>query len=107
MSNDAALRPIERRIRQLVDDGVDDVEIAWRFRRSPRYVRQVMQLAELPRTGESTPARGPDELRPLERRVLWWRSQGVDHDDLAPRFRRSPGFLRQVEQLAQYKLRKA
>jgi hypothetical protein len=36
--------------------------------------------------------------------VLRWRDEGTDFADLAARFRRRPGFLEQVEQLARYKL---
>jgi hypothetical protein len=43
-------------------------------------------------------------LRPLERRLLWWRDQGVDYDELSSRFRRSPEFLARVERYARYKL---
>lgn len=106
MTHDSGLRPIERRMMRLADQGVGEVEIAWRFRRSPRFVRQVLDLAAVPRNG-GTNAAGPgprERLRPLERRVLWWRDQGLDHEQLAPRFRRGPDFLRQVEKLARYKL---
>lgn len=106
MTHDTGLRPIERRIRRLADEGIDEVEIAWRFRRSPRFVRQILELTKVPRDGR-TAAAGPgprDRLRPLERRVLWWRDQGLDHEELASRFRRGPAFLRQVEELAHYKL---
>ncbi|MFN2506921.1 MAG: hypothetical protein ABR540_22360, partial [Acidimicrobiales bacterium] len=46
-----------------------------------------------------------DVLRPLERRVLRWRALGADYEQISPRFRRTPEFLRQVESLAHYKLR--
>ena len=48
-----------------------------------------------------------DLLQAIERRVLSWREQGVAYEDLAPRFRRGVGYLRQVEHLARYKLRDA
>lgn len=85
----------------LTDRGVPEVEIAWRFRRTPRFVRQVKELAAVPRDGGK-----PDDrrLRPIERCILRWRDEGHDFDVLAPRFRRSPGFLAQVERLARYKL---
>ena len=102
MPHDHRLRPIERRILRLVDDGVDDVEIGRRFRRSPQWVAQVRRLAQHPRSGVHIQG---DVLRPLERRVLRWRAAGAEYDQMSPRFRRSPKFLQQVELLAQYKLR--
>ena len=102
MPHDYRLRPIERRILRLVGDGVDDVEIGRRFRRSPEWVAQVRRLAQYPRNGMHMQG---DVLRPLERRVLRWRAAGAEYDQISPRFRRSPEFLRQVESLAQYKLR--
>lgn len=102
MATGRQLRPVERRMLKMAEAGVDDVEIAWRFRRSPRFVRQVRGLAAREPEARLEPANG---LRPIERRILKWRDLGLDHDDLAPRFRRSPNFLRQVETLARYKLR--
>ena len=102
MPHDYRLRPIERRILRLVGEGVDEVEIGRRFRRSPEWVAQVRRLALYPRNGMH---RQGDVLRPLERRVLRWRAAGAEYDQISPRFRRSPEFLRQVESLAQYKLR--
>ena len=96
------LRPIERKMLRLVAAGAGDVEIAWRFRRTPKSVRQVVAYARLPRGDDRLPSRGG--LRPIERRVLWWRDRGVEFDDLAARFRRGPDFLEQVERLARYKL---
>lgn len=95
-------RPIERRMRKLADAGASDVEIAWRFRRTPRGVRQVMALSDV-RRGDARPT-AADGLRPLERRVLRWREGGADLDEVAARFRRRPWSIEQVEQLARYKL---
>jgi DNA-binding CsgD family transcriptional regulator len=97
-----SLRPIERRVLRLAADGVDDEEIGRRFRRSPEWAGRVRTFAEMPRGGRQMQG---DVLRPLERRVLRWRAAGADVDDLSPRFRRTPDFLRQVESLAHYKLR--
>ena len=102
MENDGSLRPIERRVLKLANAGVSDVEIAWRFRRTPKNVRQVMVLSQLPREGDHR--HSSESLRPIERRVLRWRDEGADFADLAARFRRGPRFLQQVEQLARYKL---
>lgn len=102
-----SLRPIERRMVRLDDDGVPRAEIGRRFRRSPEYVSRVLVLAHLPgRAAHAHTAPGTEEhaLRPLERCVLGWRDRGASHDEIAPMFRRSPGFVAQVEELARYKL---
>lgn len=95
------LRPLERRIRKLVAEGLSNEEIARRFRRSPDFVQRVHELSEVDRIPR--PA-DPSPLRPLERRVLRWRDAGAEPEDIGPRFRRSPGFVAQVEDLARYKL---
>ncbi len=100
--HDRRLRPVERRILRLVDEGADDLEIARRFRHSPEWVARVRLLAQHPRTGQHMQG---DVLRPLERRVLRWRAAGAEYEQMSLRFRRSPEFLRQVESLAHYKLR--
>ena len=102
MLHDHDLRPVERRVLRLAQDGFDDAEIGRRFRHSPEWVGRVRAMAQVPRT--RSPAHG-DVLRPLERRVLRWRASGADYDEISPRFRRSPKFLQQVESLAHYKLR--
>src|SRR4026208_1261583 len=96
-----ALRPIERRVLRLSEQGIDHAEIARRLRRSPDFVARVIDFARLP--GRAT--RGGDEgLRPVERRILDWRQRGADYSDIAPRFGRSPDFVERVERLAHYKL---
>ena len=96
------LRPVERRVLRWVESGLDDAEIGRRFGRGERWVAQVRVLAAMPRTGSPPVPSGG--LRPIERRLLRWRRQGSDHAELSIRFRRSPGFLARVEQLAHYKL---
>ncbi len=101
-SHSPNLRPVERRVLRLFEAGLDDEEVGRRFHRSPEWVARVRALAAL-HPSDGVPTRG-DVLRPLERRVLRWRGEGVSYDDLAPRFRRSPGFLERVERLARYRL---
>lgn len=97
------LRPIERRMLRLVEDGVPEAEIAARFRCSPDFVARVITLARLP--GRTAPVGGGRQhLRPLERCVLGWRSRGASHAEIAPRFRRSEAFVARVEEFAHYKL---
>jgi DNA-binding CsgD family transcriptional regulator len=103
MNDQRTLRPFERRVVRLIDEGVGEDEIARRFRRSPEMIRRVAALAGLPRS-ETEQFRQGDVLRPLERRVLRWREAGAAYDEIGPRFRRSPAFVQRVEDLAHYKL---
>ena len=96
------LRPVERRIRDLLDAGVRSDEIAASFRHSPEWVGRVDAWSRLPNRASAKPPH--QTLRPLERRVLGWRHDGVPYDEIASRFHRSPGFIEQVERLARYKI---
>lgn len=103
MPQDHSLRPVERCVLRMAQEGVDDAEIGRRLRHSAEWVARVRTMARIPRHG-GVRLQG-DVLRPLERRVLRWRASGAGYDDMSPRFRRSPDFLRRVEALAGYKLR--
>jgi DNA-binding CsgD family transcriptional regulator len=100
------LRPVERRILRLIDEGVDEAEIGRRFRRTPEFVERVRAFTELPRHG-GVPDEDVDVLRSVERRILKWRAQGADHAEIGRRFLRSPGHVERVERLANYKLEAA
>src|SRR2546428_5558633 len=82
VSQQQVLRPLERRIVRLLEEGIDEAEIAGRFRRSPDWVLRVASMARMPRS-RAQPLR-PDVLRPLERRVLRWRSGGAAPPPNAP-----------------------
>jgi DNA-binding CsgD family transcriptional regulator len=97
-----SLRPVERRVLRLTDEGVDKTEIARRFHRSPEFVGRIVDYARLPRAAAR---HEPAVLRPLERRILKWRAQGTNHAEIGRRFHRSAGHVARVEQLANYKLR--
>jgi DNA-binding CsgD family transcriptional regulator len=106
MNTDPILRPLERRVLRLVEEGIDEVEIARRFRRSPEMIRRIIVMTRLPRTRVADAPRGT-ALRPLERRVLRWRDRGAPYAEIGPRFRRTPAFTARVELLARYKLEHA
>jgi hypothetical protein len=100
MDNVADLRPLERRVSRLAAEGVVPAEIGRRFNRSENFVERVLVLASMPgRNAPETPA----GLRPIERRLLRWRDQGVSTNDMADRFRRGPGYIERVLELAVYK----
>lgn len=98
----ADLRPLERRVSKLTAEGVVPAEIGRRFNRSEDYVERVLVLASVP--GRRAP-RAQGGLRPIERRLLRWREQGVPAAELADRFRRGPGYIERVLALADYKQR--
>jgi hypothetical protein len=100
MATLADLRPLERRVSKLAAEGMVPAEIGRRFNRSEEFVERVLVLADLP--GRSAPE-PPPGLRPIERCVLHWREQGVSAFDMADRFRRGPGYIEQVLELADYK----
>ena len=95
------LRPMERTVLRLADEGVDGAEIARRFHRSPEFVERVLCYTHLPRPASPHDA---SVLRPLERRILKWRASGTNHAEIGRRFRRSADNVARVEQLANYKL---
>ena len=101
------MRPLERRVVRLLDEGVDVAEVARRFRRSPDMIRRLTVLAELPRPMGGGQAARRDVLRPLERRVMRWREGGADYAEIGRRFGRSAGFMERVEGLARYKLHRS
>ena len=102
MNTGTALRPFERRVTKLAADGMVPAEIGRRFNRSEQFVERVLALADLPERSAPEP---PPGLRPIERCVLRWREQGVSAFDMADRFRRGPGYIEQVLELADYKQR--
>ncbi len=93
------LRPLERRVLAMQADGLDVAEIGRRLKRSPHHVERIIEWTRIPRT------RPPVRRRPpaIERRVLDLRAAGESHEEIARRFRRSPGFIRQVEGLAHFR----
>jgi DNA-binding CsgD family transcriptional regulator len=101
MADHRSLRPLERCVLRLMRDGVDEAEIARRFRRRPDFVSRVIAYTRIPRAGVAQEA---EELRPLERRILRWRAGGVDHTEIGRRFRRSAGHVERIERWAAYKL---
>ena len=92
------LRPIERRVLAMQDDGLGVEEIAGRLKRSPGHVERIISWTGIPRSG-LPPRRSP---RAMQRRVIAMRAEGESHERIAERFQRSPGFIRRVEGHAYY-----
>ena len=97
--NRESLRPIERRMLDLHQEGFLIDDIAARFNRSPESVERILVWTDIPRTGESDDR----NLRPIERRVLDMRAGGESHAEIAEKFRKTERYIRQVEGLAHFK----
>ncbi len=108
MAYESHLRPVERRMMALREAGHDEAAIAVKFRRSRRFVRQVLALGSLRDStrGDSSSARPGEvralkgELSPRQRVVLRWRSRGASYAEIASRLRRSPSYVRRLEAIA-------
>lgn len=85
---------------RLAAAGVVPTEIGRRFKRSGTYIEQVLLLAGLP---DRSAPQVHEGLRPLERRLLWWRDQGAPAGEIAERFRRGPDYIERVLAIADYK----
>lgn len=93
------LRPIERRVLDMQQEGVIVDEIATRIKKSPEFVERLIGWTEIPRTGNTTER----YLTPMQQRVLDLRSEGASHEEIASRFKKGAAFIRQIEGLAHFK----
>lgn len=94
------LRPLERCVLSMRDEGLAFDEIGRRIKRSPEQVERIIGWTQLP-LRQAAPGLA---ARALERRVLALRASGESYDQIAGRFRRSADFIRRVEGLAHYRL---
>lgn len=104
MAGRSVLSPLERRVVALRDAGLDDSQIAVRFRRSPRFIRQVLSIGEMRKSLEAGPERSRRAagaaMSPKQRLVMKWRARGASYAEIASRLRRSPSYVRRVERIA-------
>ena len=103
--SDETLRPIERTVRRLREDGLSSGEVAWRLRRSPGFVLRVEALSGIDRTAPRVVAGAVGTgLRPIERCVMNSLQAGSGYPEIAARLRRSPSFVSRVEGFAKLRL---
>lgn len=103
---DHHLRPIERTVRRLTNDGQSTSEVAWRLRRSPGFINRVEAFSGIERT--AGPSTDSDVLglglRPIERCVLNSLEAGAGYPEIAARLRRTPSYVARVERFAKLRL---
>ncbi len=98
------LRPIERVVQRLGDEGVELTEIATRLRKSPRAVRQIQWLVTQRLEGKVPAATARSGgLTPLERCVERHLAAGETHGRVGSRIGRSGNHVRQIERFATFK----
>jgi DNA-binding CsgD family transcriptional regulator len=87
------LRPIERRVLALREEGLDTAEIGRRFRRSPDHIERIIAWSDIPRT--RLPSRSG--LSPIERSVKRMRGDGLSYEEIGQRLRHSPDHIIRLE----------
>ena len=93
------LRPIERRVLDMHQEGIEVVEIASRIKKSPEFVERMIDWTEIPRNGKTSDR----HLTPIQQRVLDLRAAGETREEIASRFKKGERYIRQVEGLAHFK----
>ena len=88
-------------MRRLAANGLGSAEIGARFKRAPAHVERILEYASIP-DRRSRDVRGV--LRPVERRLLRARADGLTPEVLGVQFARSPGHIRRVLALADQKV---
>lgn len=91
------LRPIERRVLALRDQGLGTEEIARRLRRGEAHVARIIAWTSIPRTGRAIQ---PSGFRPIERRIIDMRANGLSYEEIGSRFRRDADYVHRIEDLA-------
>ncbi len=93
------MRPIERRVIAMRHAGMSFDEIGDRFCRSAQHVERIYRWSAYERDRSG----GAKAWRAIGDRVLAMRSEGMSHEEIATRFRRTPRSIRQIEGLAHYR----
>jgi hypothetical protein len=101
MTSPTSLRAVERCVLNRLRAGGDPAQIGRMFNRGPQFASRVVSWSALHDHPSEQVHTG---LSPLERRVLRWRNDGLDHDEIGRRFRRGSQHIAQVERLARWKL---
>lgn len=98
------LRPIERVIVKLGDDGLAAAEIASKLGKKPGTVDRILKMVEMRDGASYDPESDVLDLRPLERVVLKLREKGESYGEIGNRLGRSGPQIRRIEGYAQLKL---
>lgn len=99
------LRPLERVILRLHQEGVATSHIGSKVGKKPGTVERILRMVEYKDGAESGPSTASDEqLRPIERVVLRLRSEGESYGQIGNRIGRSGAQVRRIESYGRLKL---
>jgi DNA-binding CsgD family transcriptional regulator len=103
MINHENLRPIERVVARLSQEGLSSAEIGRRVGKRPGTVERILGWIELKR--DRPPRRLPDNrgLRPVERVIIRLRGEGENYGEIGNRLGRSGPQVRRIEAYARLK----
>jgi DNA-binding CsgD family transcriptional regulator len=97
------LRPIERVVMRLHDEGCSLADIGKKVGKKPGTVTRILRMAEYKQDGLPDRTAGDHTLRPVERVVLKLRDQGETYSQIGNRLARSGRRIQFIEGLAEFK----
>jgi DNA-binding CsgD family transcriptional regulator len=98
------LRPIERVVMRLRDEGATPAEIGKRVRKKPGTVNRIVKMAGYREDGLSQRTISDSPLRPVERVVMRLRGDGETYSQIGNRLALSGRRVQLIERLAEFKL---
>ena len=99
----ARLRPIERVVMRLHDEGCSLADIGKKVRKKPGTVTRIMRMTEYKQDDLPDQAASDHTLRPVERVVLKLRNKGETYSQIGNRLARSGRRIQFIEGLAEFK----
>ncbi len=99
----ARLRPIERVVMRLHDEGCSLADIGKKVGKKPGTVTRIMRMTEYKEGGLPDQTASDHILRPVERVVLKLRNKGETYSQIGNRLARSGQRIQFIERLAEFK----
>ena len=99
----ARLRPIERVVIRLHEEGCSLADIGKKVGKKPGTVTRIMRMTEYKQDGLPDQADSDHTLRPVERVVLKLRNKGETYSQIGNRLARSGRRIQFIEGLAEFK----
>jgi DNA-binding CsgD family transcriptional regulator len=98
------MRPIERVVMRLREEGASPAEIGKRVGKKPGTVNRIVKMAGYREDGMSPRTPSDNPLRPVERVVMRLRGDGETYSQIGNRLALSGRRVQLIERLAEFKL---